>query len=174
MNFIFFPSVVIGATVAQYIFYNEVYFVQSTPIPGFTLENGWAPLLLNIFISNLVFSAVIFVTLPGFVFFPLPAGVLVFRAVLWGSFVYSLPLGDFLATLPTLSLEGEGYVLAAVAGTVAGASWVRPDLVYGKEHLGRGEALRMSMKECLRIYFLLVLVFFAAAIVETATIVFFS
>jgi hypothetical protein len=174
MNFIFFPSVVIGATVAQYIFYNEVYFVQSTPILGFTLENGWAPLLLNIFISNLVFSAVIFVTLPGFVFFPLPAGILVFRAVSWGSFIYNLPLRGFLATLPVITLEGEGYVLAAVAGTVAGASWVKPALAYGEEDFSRGEALRMSMKECLRVYFLLALMLFAGAIVETATIVSFG
>jgi len=73
--------------------------------------------------------------------------------------------------MPTLILEGEGYVLGALAGVVLGLAWLKPRLVYPDETLSRSETVRLAFKECGRIYVLAVLVLFAAAVVETVTLV---
>lgn len=108
------------------------------------------------------------VTLPGIVFFPLSAAFLVFRAVLWGLLLYPLPSWLFLAVLPTLVLEGEAYVIAAVTGTVIGLSWVKSSLVFRDEKLSKWEALKTALKEGVHLYKGVALLLLIAAIVETA------
>jgi uncharacterized membrane protein SpoIIM required for sporulation len=128
-------------------------------------------MIFGIFVFNFVLSAIIVVTLPGIVFFPLSAGFLLFRAVLWGLLLYGLPNWLFLAVLPTLVLEGEAYVFAGVAGAVVGVSWVRPKILYREGNLSGVEAFKKALRECLRLYFFVAVLLFVAAIVETATII---
>jgi len=65
-----------------------------------------------------------------------------------------------------------GYVLAALAGVILGLSWLKPRSVYPGAELSRYEAVRRASRECMRIYVLVVLVLFIAAVVETVTLVF--
>jgi uncharacterized membrane protein SpoIIM required for sporulation len=80
----------------------------------------------------------------------------------------------FLAALPTLILEGEAYVLAALAGVNIGLSWLTPNWVYKqeKESLSRSEALRRAFRQSAYVYVFVVILLLAAAIVETLTLVF--
>jgi hypothetical protein len=125
---------------------------------------------LGIFVWNLVLSAFVFVTLPGFVFFPVSGGMLVYRGFLWGVLLRYEPTLLFLVVLPTLVLEGEGYVLAAVGGTVAGVSWVQPKWVYKEEGVTRGQAFWRALGECWKLYAFVVIILLVAAVVETATL----
>lgn len=127
-------------------------------------------MIFGIFVFNLVVSSFVFVTVPGFVFFPLSAGFLLYRAFLWGLLVYALPVWAFVAALPIIVLEGEAYVSAAVGGTIIGVSWVKPLWLHRGDRLSRREALKAALKECLGIYVLVIILLFAAAVVETATI----
>jgi hypothetical protein len=127
-------------------------------------------MILGIFFSNLVLSAFIFVTLPGIVFFPLSIILLLFRAVLWGLEQYFSPTWLFLVSLPTLVLEGEAYVFAAEAGIIAGVSWIKPRWIYPNEDVSRIESFKRASKECLRLYILVAVFLFLAAVVEMVTI----
>jgi uncharacterized membrane protein SpoIIM required for sporulation len=71
-------------------------------------------------------------------------------------------------------LEGEAYVLAALAGVNLGMSWLKPSWVYKKEQNGfsRSEALRKAFMDCGYVYVFVVVLLLAAAIVETLTLVF--
>jgi hypothetical protein len=126
--------------------------------------------VIYIFIVNVVLSAFIIITLPGMVFFPLSSALLVFRAVVWGLLLYNLPTEIFLAAIPTVVFEGEGYCLAATAGTIGGVSWVRSRWVYGDEDITRLEAFKKAARECITIYVYAVVLFVLGAIVETATL----
>jgi len=127
-------------------------------------------MVLGIFLFNLGASAFAVVTLPGIAVFPLSVGFLLFRAVLWGLMLGFLPNWVLLTVLPTVILEGEAYVFACVGGVVVGASWVRPSLMYREGNLSRMEALRMGFWECLKLYVFVCVFLFAAAVVETATL----
>ena len=118
----------------------------------------------------MILSAFVAVTLPGIVFFPLSSAFLIVRAVLWGLLLYPLPSWLFLAVLPVLILEGEAYVIAAVAGTVAGLSWVKPGWMSRGAELSRWEALKTALEEGIHLYKAVVALLFVAAIVETVTI----
>lgn len=115
-------------------------------------------------------SAFLVVTLPGLVFFGLSAVLLAYRGAVWGFFLAFSPSPLFLAALPTVVLEGEGYVLASVAGTVLGLSWFKPDWTFRGETVSRREALRKAFKECFYLYALISVVLLVAAVVETATL----
>jgi hypothetical protein len=95
------------------IYGGQELFVPPEPVAGNVLFT-----VLFIFAFNLVLSAFIVVTLPGFFFFPLSVLTLGLRAVLWGLLLFQFPLGYFLAALPTVVLEGEAYVIAARALSV--------------------------------------------------------
>ncbi len=124
---------------------------------------------LTIFASNLVVSSFLVLTVPGLLLFALPVGVLAWRAAVWGTLLNGLSTPAFLAALPTILLEGEGYVLAGAAGVILGLSWLRPSWI-GQEGTARWESLRRAVKECAYLYVLVALLLLAAAVVETLTL----
>ena len=130
---------------------------------------GWLGMMLGIFIFNLIVSSLVFISLPGFIFFPLSGALLLYRAILGGFLLYTFPLRIFLMALPTVVLEGEAYVLAASGGTLVGMSWVKP-VWTNRAQSSRLEALRTMLKEFMRIYLTLAILLFAAAIAETVVI----
>ncbi|MGQ9506381.1 MAG: hypothetical protein ACUVTB_00810 [Candidatus Bathycorpusculaceae bacterium] len=191
-TFFSFVFYVLSKRVKSFAFLNAVYFC-SLFITAFVASllfvpppyEGWSPeilvpysgedlslLFFNIFLLNLVLSAFIFITLPGLLFFPLSSVFLLARAVSWGLLLYQLPTSVFLVALLTLVLEGEAWVLAALAGTGLGVSWFKPAWMYGEEGVSRRDALKKMLKECGCVYFLVILFLFAGAVVETLTIAF--
>lgn len=170
LNGLFFVSVFLTVLSSQLFYVPPPYTDGSLGNSTWFLGLDWPWMILAIFFFNLVVSGFVLVTLSGLVFFPLSVAVLAFRAVLWGLLLNQLPTTWFLAALPTLMLEGEGYVLASTAGVTLGWSWFRPKRLYNSESLSRVEALKRAFKECARVYVLVAILLFAAAIVETATI----
>lgn len=157
LNGLFFVVVLVSALVASLVF---------VPPP---LEEGvvWVP--SGLFGGSWVLTF-LFVTLPGLGFFGLSAVSLSFRGVVWGFLLTFTPTAQFLAALPTIILEGEAYVLAAVAGTVLGLSWLKPNWAFRRENVSRREALGKAFRECVHLYVLVVVVLFVAALVETLTL----
>jgi len=171
LNGLFFSCVALVAVVTNYVMTPPEYMgtVESSLLNSF--QGNWFLMFMWIFAFNLVLSAFVVVTLPGVVFFPLSAAMLLYRAVFWGVFVYTLPLGSFFMTLPTLVVEGEAYVLAATAGILAGVSWTKPDLLYPAITFSRRAAVRRGLADGIRIYGLVTVLLLLAAAVETATII---
>lgn len=170
LNWLFFGSIVVGALLGQ----SGYVRVFEWPIgeEKFQLETGnIVVLIVTIFLFNLFLSGFLVVTLTGLLFFVLPVVFLCVRGFLWGILLGGLSSSRFLLSLPTLFLEGEGYVLAALAGVVLGLSWLLPKWLRKNEELSRSESVKKAVKECLRIYVLAAIILFVAAIVETATIV---
>ena len=64
-----------------------------------------------------------------------------------GALLAGVPTSNFPLVLPTIILEGEGYVLAALAGVNLGLSWFKPEWIY-KESVSRREAVRMALRNC--------------------------
>jgi len=89
---------------------------------------------------------------------------------LWGVLLNGLLTSQFLAAFPTLILEGEGYVLAALAGVNLGLSLLKPEWAYKGEGLSRLEAVKRALKDCAYTYVLVAIFLFVAAVVETVTI----
>jgi len=172
-NFLFFSCVFGALFLLQFLLLPPVYSGWSPWLLEAFLGN-WGLMFLGVFAFNLAVSAFVMVTLPGFVFFPLSVGFLLYRAFLWAMLLYAVPSWLFLATLPTLVLEGEAYVFAAVAGTITGMSWFKPAWLFkteaGEEELSRAEGFRKGLSECLRLYIIVALLLFVAAILETVTI----
>jgi hypothetical protein len=168
LNVTFFCSFFVVVLLAQFLFPSPFYTGELRAWIPFS--DVWFIMIVGIFVFNLFLSAFVIVTLPGIMFFPLSTGFLVFRAVLWGLLFYPLPASLFLDALPTLILEGEAYVVAAVAGTVAGLSWIKPSWLFKGKELSRLEAFKMTLKEVIQLYKLVVLLLLAAAIVETIAI----
>jgi len=169
LNLVFFVSVFGVAFAVELLFPPELLQGGQPQFPT-VFGGNIVFIFLGIFLSNLVLSAFVFVTLPGFVFFPFSGGMLVYRGFLWGVLLRYEPTLLFLVVLPTLVLEGEGYVLAAVGGTVAGVSWVKPKWVYKEEGVRRSEAFWRALGECWRLYAFVVVILLVAALVETATL----
>jgi hypothetical protein len=169
LNAAFFGSIFVSALVVQLLVPPSPYEGESDWIHVFLLGLEWPLMMLVVFLFNLVFSGFALLTLSGFVFFPLPAVVLVMRGALWGFMLTGMPTWLFLLALPTMVLEGEGYVAASVAGTVLGLSWVKPGWVY-EEGSPRGVALRKAFNEAVRLYLLVATLFLVAAIIEVVTI----
>ena len=128
-----------------------------------------AAAFLSIFVSNLVVSGFLLLTVPGLLLFAAPIGVLVWRATLWGTLLNGLSTPAFLAALPTVLLEGEGYVFAGASGIILGLSWLRPSWIE-QGAISRQESLKRAMKECAYLYVLVALLLLAAALVETLTL----
>jgi len=168
MNALYFGFIVVGA------FLEQARFLPLFKLPGgndfFWVEASLPLMIVGIFMFNLVVSGFFLTTLPGLVFFPFPVVSLVFRALFWGALLNWLPTSWLLIVLPTLVLEGEGYVLAGVAGVNLGLSLLRPDLAYEESGLSRSEALRIALKEWLYLYSLVAGLLFTAAVAEAFTI----
>ena len=169
LNLAFFSCVLTGVLVSDLLYPSPPLIDSSPPFPQQAVGNV-AYVFLFIFLFNLVVSGFTVVTLPGFAFFPLSTVFLVYRALLWGLLLHGQASWLFLAALPTLVLEGEAYVLAALAGTIIGASWIEPALLYGKDVTGRAGALKRAASECFYVYLLVVAFLFFAAVVETVTL----
>lgn len=170
LNWLFFGFIVVGSVLGQM----GIVEVYSWPF-GEVLPVDVSNVLLVVgfvFVFNLVLSGFVLVTLTGLAFFGLPVFFLCFRALLWGNLLSGLSTPSFLVVLPTLMLEGEGYVLAALAGVNLGLSWLKPNWAYRGEGLSRLDAVKKAFMDCARIYVLVTLFLLVAAVVETITLVF--
>jgi hypothetical protein len=170
MNLLYFGSIFAGALVAQPSSPPSSELTLDTPW-FFSLDSGFLVFSLSIFLFNLLVSGLVLTTLSGLVFFVLPVAVLFYRALLWGVLLTGLNTSLFFASFPTLLLEGEGYVLAAVAGVNLGLSWFRPKWAYREEEMTRSEAVKRAFKDCLRIYIWVAILLLAGAFVEALTII---
>lgn len=133
---------------------------------------NWISAILSIFALNLFLGSLVYLTLPGIIFFAGVPLLLSLRGVIWG-IVYS-PTSSELARLlpfaiPTMILEGEAYCLIGYASFRAGKSWLVPQKV-GQLRLGRRAAFSNALSELARVYTLAVVVLLLAAVVEVAAI----
>lgn len=170
LNLLVFWSVFAAALLTSFFVVPPLYEEVASEISPFLFKDDWFLTGLGIFLSNLVLSAFIMVTLSGLVFFVLSPVLLLYRAAVWGQLLAFTPPLQFVVALPTLILEAEAYVLAGIAGVDLGLSWLRPRLVYGGEILSRGEALKKAFREVWQVYFFVVLFLLVAAVVETLTL----
>jgi hypothetical protein len=170
MNMVFFVGVFVTAVAAEFLLTPPLYEGFDQLFPS-VVQSSFPVMVSFIFLFNLSLSAFLVVTLPGFVVFPLSVVFLGFRAFLWGLLVFQLPTWALLIALPTILLEGEGYVFAAVAGMVVGTSWLKPQWLFGGENMGRIDSLKRALRECFLLYVVVIVLLLVAAIVETATIV---
>ena len=170
LNVLFFSLVLAGAFVARW---TDVVFYDLSSSRS-VLDVGANPLLLavGIFLFNLVMSGFLLTTFSGLVFFGVPLLVLVWRALSWGALTAQLPSPQFFVALPTFVLEGEAYVIAAVAGVLLGLSWLKPAWVARGQKMTRLGALRAALAECVRFYFWVVLLLIIGAVVEAVTLVY--
>lgn len=170
MNLLFFGAVFITTLVSGLFLPPQLYTGQSGGFSRGFFSDNLILEVLSILLFNLVMASLGVVTLPGFALFPLSGVFLVYRAFIWGLFIYQSPNSVFLVALPTLVLEGEGYAFAAVAGTLVGMSWIRPEWIYKGENISKMESLKKALRESAWLYVLVVMVLFVAAVVETATL----
>ena len=170
MNAAFFFCVFVVFLVSEFLLPSLPYEGLNPPFPEI-INAGFPLMLLEIFAFNLVLSAFVFVTLPGFAFFPLSTGFLLYRATIWGMLLHYQPTWLFLIAVPTLVFEGEGYIFAAVAGTMVGGSWLKPKWFTDSADGKRVESLKKGLKECLVIYFFVAVLLFVAAAIEAITVV---
>ena len=170
LNWLFFCFIVLGAFLA------DTGFVKVVEVPferkPLDVEGSldYFSMFLFTFVFNLFLSGFLLLTVTGAIFFPLSFGFLLFRGFLWGVLLYNLDVSAFLAVLPTIVLEGEAYVFAALAGFLLGLSWLKPKWVYGDEQLSRGDSFRRAVGECKELYLMVIILLLVAAAVETATI----
>lgn len=166
MNIVYFGSLFVAAlmTGQQNRLLNEWMVGESSGE-----VNNVVIMFVDIFLFNFVVSGFLLLTVTGLLLFPLPVGMLVFRASLWGSLLSQLPTPVFLATFPTLLLEGEAYVIAGVAGINLGLSWLKPNWV-SKNGSSRRDALGQAVRESAYLYVLVTTLLLAAAVVETFTL----
>lgn len=166
----FFDCVFLGVLLGQFLYTPLPYVDDAYWVLRWLRSLDWSWMILAIFFFNLFWSGVVVLTLPGLVFFPLSTVVLVLRGISWGIMLNQPSIVPFLLVLPTFVLEGEGYVLASVAGTVLGLSWLKTNWIYKDKHLSRLDALKNALREALRLLFLSAIFLFLAAVVETLTI----
>lgn len=168
MSSIFFSGIFLSVLVSEWLSPSPLYFGSHFLVDSF---DGNLPLLIfSIFFSNMFLSSFVFITLPGFAFFPLSSAVLVYRAYIWGFLLSRQPTWLLLVAMPTVILEGLGYCFAASAGTLVGVSWIKPKWVYSTDDYNRVKAVKRALRECLTFYFYVVLLLFLAAIVEAVTL----
>ncbi|MGD8506787.1 MAG: stage II sporulation protein M [Candidatus Bathyarchaeota archaeon] len=170
LNWLFFGAMVVGAVLDQV---GVVWFFEwpvGQEVLTLRVDLAWI-MVVDIFLFNLVLSSFLLVTLTGLLFFGLPLAFLLYRALLWGALINMLPTSLLFAALLTLILEGEGYVLASLAGFNLGLSWLKPKWVYEGEGLSRLESVKKALRDSLRVYVLVAVLLLCAAVVETLTII---
>jgi hypothetical protein len=171
-NILLFGSILVTILCSTFLLPPSAYWVNQQPFnKNIASSVGWTD-FLNIFLHNFAL-AVLIATLPGIVFFPLSIGSLIYTGISNGIAAYPLTGWQFVVTLPTLVLEGEGLVVAALAGTVLGVSWLAPSWLFTEEQLSKTDTFKRTCKNCLKICLLAVAIFLIAAIVETTTMVMF-
>ena len=129
-----------------------------------------ALLVVYIFLLNLVLGTMLYITLPGAVFFPLAPLAVFLRATLWGIFFVPREPLALLVALPTILVEGFGYVLAVVPSLRLGLSWLLPRLAFKQEGLSRRGAFRRGLSELGRAYLIVMIVLLVAAAIEVGSI----
>ena len=171
LNLLYFGSILVGGLLAQI----PGFVVYELPLNEssffYTVDNVFL-LVVTIFFFDLVVSGFFLTTLSGLVLFVLPFGVVLWRALLWGTMITQLSSPRFFAALPTFVLEGEAYVIAALVGVTLGLSWLKPAWAYRGEKISRREAFRRALREGVRLYVLVAGLLFVAAIVEAVTLVY--
>ena len=125
------------------------------------------------FLVNFCLGSVLTITIPGILLFFLAPVIAFYRAALWG-LLYA-PTTPDLATvailaLPTLVLEGLGYVLAVIPSTYLGLSWLMPRRVFHGEELTRVEAFKRELGSSVKAYLWVAIVLLVAAVVEVTTV----
>lgn len=172
---LFFNSIFVGVLLGQFIYvpsYGEGNFLNYLH----WLRNlHWSWMIAVIFLSNILLSGFVFLTLPGLIFFPLSAVILAVRGVLWGVMLNGPSIVPSMLVLPTFILEGEGYVLTSMMGIHLGLSWQKPEWLYGRARYGSGyssglKALQRALEEALHLLFLSSSFFLLGAVVETITV----
>ena len=122
------------------------------------------------FAVNLVLGSLLYITLPSLIipFSGLLVGV--YRALLWGLlFSPTAVLGAGIVFLwPTIILEGQAYVLAMLAAYVQGVAFLRPRTVGAKT---RRQGYWEGVKRSVRIYLLVAITLFVAAIYEAVSVI---
>mgnify|MGYP000226888404 CR=1 FL=1 len=113
---------------------------------------------------NTLLGALVTVTLSGAFFMTVPSAL--YRAILWGVML-PVTVEKYYIALPTLLLEGEGYVLAMVPGLNLSLAVLRPERYDAETRL---RALRNALREALTYYVLITTVLAVAAIVEVITV----
>jgi hypothetical protein len=169
-SWLFFGFLIIGAVLAS-LGLGKLFFWPLSEPSSLEIGNAFV-MFLWIFLFNLTLSGFLLLTASGVAFFGLPIFFLLLRAFLWGVFLAGLSMPLFLFVFPTVILEGLGYVLAGVAGLGLGLSWFKPKWMFKEESLSRWDAFKRAVRECAYIYVFVVVLLLAAAIVETATLVF--
>lgn len=169
-NVLFFGAVFVSALTSSFMFVPPPLEEGTAPFHRDLFGGGLVLTFLGIFVSNLVLSAFLVLTLPGLFFFGLSLALLLYRAAVWGFLLAFTPTHQFVAALPTVILEGEAYVMAAVAGAVLGLSWLKPKWIFKGQDLPRREALIRAFKECFHFYVLVASILFVATIIETVTL----
>lgn len=116
------------------------------------------------FFFNLIFGAFFSTTLMGFVFF-LPYVIAVWRSFIIGVIVAGLDISPFkfIIFYGTFILEFGAYCLSSVAGTEIGLSLIWPSR---KGTTSRKEAFSICLYEGKRLYILIIIILFLAAIWE--------
>jgi hypothetical protein len=165
LNILFFGGILVSAFFTQ-PFISPQGYVGSWSVP----QKGPVLFAIGAFLFNLAVAAFLVITLPGLGFFALSVAFLGYRAFLWGLLVNALSGSLFYAAWPTILLEGEAYVVAAIAGIDLGLSWFKPSWAHKAEAESRFEGLKMALKECGYLYILVAILLLGAAFVETATI----
>jgi len=124
------------------------------------------------FMVNFLYGTMLWIALPGTVLFALAPTLAFLRAFGWGGLF--APTTSVLASalawsLPTMILEGLGYILAVIPSTYLGLSWLSPKTVFRGEALTRKEAFKRELVESARAYVWVALVLLIAAVVEVTT-----
>ena len=170
LNMLSFDCIFLGVLLGQF-FYAPLPYMEDVYGSLIWFRGlDWPWMILAIFISNLALSGFIFSTLPGLVFFPFSVIFLAMRGVSWGIMSNQPSVVPLLLVIPTFILEGEGYVLASMAGTILGLSWLKPDWIYKDEYLSRLDALKTALREAISLLFLSATILLLGAVVETLTI----
>lgn len=166
--------------------------VTSSPVtkPSVSAVLVGAPvaIFLTIFLTNLVFSAIVYFIVTGIFYFVMPYVLAGFRAALWGvlftvAAMNIFPTLSMLAVLMrilTIIFEGVGYVVACAAGVkigresqsvVSSKSYLKFLLI--PEHLLKAEGrsvLKQSLRHGIPWFLTFTGLLLVAAIVETAAI----
>jgi len=164
-------SLMPGGREIQAAVMNEAVQGVTTGFPGLlqAYMNNPVVAVAYTFIINLVVGTMLWITLPGLIFFPLAPLAAFYRAFAWGIIFAPTDIPLFVRALPTVLAEGFGYILAVVPSVRLGLAWLVPKRAYQEKPLTRVQALRKAFAELGPAYLIVALTLLAAAIIEVAS-----
>lgn len=182
MNLIFYGCILVGMAIAaaQPTIHAQMRASLQTSLQG----PSWAP-VVNAYKGrhvlqaaaitlgvNLILGTALVISGPSLIvpFSGLLVGI--FRGILWGLLfapVSHESAARLVSTLPTMILEGQGYVLGMLSVYIHGKGVTRPASVGAS---GNSDGYRRGFVAAMRIYPLIALVLAIAAIVEACTVIF--